>query len=65
MSPDVENVLRSTAKKVLTERLSPGNTLTYRQLLDKHVEPIQHLITKRTAPYLTLSCFCIRVENET
>ena len=65
MTPDIENALRSTAKKVIKEIRSPGNTLTYRQLLDKHIDPIKQILPNSPAPYLWLSCYCIKVQNET
>ncbi|WP_260513616.1 hypothetical protein [Serratia fonticola] len=41
------NVIRSTAKDAIKEYSNPSNTLTYRQILDKHAQKVAHMLPKK------------------
>lgn len=63
MDPEAEIEINSTARAVLTEFKSKSNTLTYRQLLDKHARRIETLIPAkhRCRAWMWLNCVCQRI----
>lgn len=60
MSPEIQNAINSTARAALNEYFSKSNTLTYRQILDKHSTKIATLIPAKHSgrAWLWLNCVC-------
>ncbi len=63
MTPEADNAIKSTARTALKEYANPNNTLTYRQILDKHSPKIAALIPAkhRGRAWLWLNCVCHQV----
>ncbi|UIA85232.1 hypothetical protein LU604_10625 [Erwinia tracheiphila] len=63
MTPEADNAIKSTARTALAEYTNPTNTLTYRQILDKHARRIEALIPAhhRGRAWLWLNCVCQRL----
>ncbi|OCJ30622.1 hypothetical protein [Serratia sp. 14-2641] len=55
------NVIRSTAKDAIKEYRQTGNTLTYRQILDKHALKIAHMLPRKPPAWLQLNYVCHEV----
>ncbi len=64
MSPEIENAIRSVGKEVIAEYTSKSNTLTYRQLLDKHAARIAPLLPTKSEPWLWLNIYTQRVAKK-
>ena len=58
------NVIRSTAKDAIKEYRQTGNTLTYRQVLDKHALKIAHMLPRKPPAWLQLNYVCHEVYAE-
>lgn len=61
MRTEIENVLLSIGKDVIAEYSSKTNTLTYRELLDKHAARIAILLPPKPEPWLWLNVYTQRV----
>lgn len=63
MTPEAQNAINSTARAALKEFKHQSNTLTYRQILDKHAKRIETLIPAkhRGRAWLWLNCVCQRL----
>lgn len=64
MDTATENALASIAKTVITEFKSPSNTLSYRELLDKHSQKIAPALPDKPPAWLQLNYVCHRVYAE-
>ncbi|MBP0998422.1 hypothetical protein J8629_15325 [Serratia fonticola] len=58
------NVIRSTAKEAIKEYRQPSNTLTYRQILDKHALKVAHMLPRKPPAWLQLNYVCHEVYAE-
>lgn len=63
MSPEIQNAINSTARAALNEYFSKTNTLTYRQILNKHATKIAPLIPAkhRGRAWMLLNVVCQRI----
>ena len=61
MNAAIENALHSIAKTVITEFKSPTNTLSYREILDKHAEKIAPMLPTKPPAWLRLNYVCHQV----
>jgi hypothetical protein len=63
MSPESQNAINRTARAAVKEYTNKSNTLTYRQILDKHAKRIETLIPAqhRGRAWLWLNCVCQRL----
>ncbi|MEM6050474.1 hypothetical protein AAH450_07805 [Erwinia sp. P7711] len=63
MTPEAENAINSIARAALKEFTNQSNTLTYRQILDKHAKHIETLIPAkhRGLAWLWLNVVCQRL----
>ncbi len=64
MDAQIDNALHSLAKAVITEYKSPNNTLTYRELLDKHAKKIAAALPAKPPAWLQLNYVCHQVYAE-
>lgn len=62
MTPEASNAINSAAKKVLIEYRSKGNSLSYREVLDKHAKSICMLIPRKHQPWMWLNAVCQRMK---
>lgn len=58
------NVIRSAAKDAIKEYSNPSNTLTYRQILDKHADKISHMLPKKFPAWMWVNYACHAVYAE-
>jgi hypothetical protein len=65
MTPEQEIASRAIAKKILTERRSKTNNLTYRQILDKHSPDAYPFVPAkyRKQVWMWLACWVRRVAD--
>lgn len=63
MNAENENAINGVARAVLNEFTSKSNSLTYRQILDKHAVKISPLIPvrHRSLAWMWLNCVCQRL----
>ncbi len=66
MTPEADNAIRNTAKAALSEYTNKSNTLSYREILDKHAKRIELLIPAkhRGRAWLWLNCVCQRLGRD-
>lgn len=66
MTPEASNATTCTARAAITEYFSKTNTLTYRDILDKHAKKIELLILikHRCWAWMWLNVVCQRLVIE-
>ena len=64
MQQETENALRAAAKEAIKEYRQPDNTLTYRQILDKHAADIAHILPRKYPAWMWVNYACHEVYAE-